>query len=55
MEAKAWCLKENKKAILRKKERAMMRAMCDQKDDCRTDGHVGVEGNYRLVSNSKWS
>ena len=27
----AWCLKENEKAILRKTERAMVRARCDQK------------------------
>ena len=26
-----WCLKENEKAILRRTERAMVRAMCDQK------------------------
>ena len=29
--SEAWCLKENEKAILRRTERAMMRAMCDQK------------------------
>ena len=34
----------------------MVRAMCGQKvDDKKTDGHVGVEGSYRPVSNSKWS
>ena len=27
----AWCLKENKKAVLRRMERAMVRAMCGQK------------------------
>ena len=27
----AWCLKENEKAILRKTESAMVRAMCVQK------------------------
>ena len=29
--SKAWCLKENEKVILRKMERAMVRAMCGQK------------------------
>ena len=29
--SETWCLKENKKAILRITERAMVRAMCDQK------------------------
>ena len=30
-ESEAWCLKKNEKAILRRTERAMMRAMCSQK------------------------
>ena len=29
--SETWCLKENEKAILRKTERAMVRAMCGQK------------------------
>ena len=29
--SEAWCLKENKKSIFRRTERAMMRAMCGQK------------------------
>ena len=29
--SETWCLKENEKSILRKMERAMVRAMCDQK------------------------
>ena len=29
--SEAWCLKENEKAILRRMERAMVRAMCRQK------------------------
>ena len=29
--SETWCLKENEKAILRRTERAMVRAMCDQK------------------------
>ena len=31
MEAEAWCLKENEKAILRKIESGMVKAMCSQK------------------------
>ena len=30
-ESETWCLKENEKVILRRTERAMMRAMCSQK------------------------
>ena len=30
-ESKTWCLKENKKGILRRMERAKVRAMCGQK------------------------
>ena len=30
-ESETWCPKENEKAILRRTERAMVRAMCDQK------------------------
>ena len=29
--SETWCLKENEKAILRRMERAMVRAMCGQK------------------------
>ena len=29
--SETWCLKENEKAILRRTERAMVRAMCGQK------------------------
>ena len=29
--SEAWCLQENEKAILRRTERAMVRAMCGQK------------------------
>ena len=29
--SETWCLKENEKAILRRAERAMVRAMCGQK------------------------
>ena len=47
--SETWCL-------LRRTERAMVRAMCSQKVvDRKTDGYVGVEGNYRPVSNSEWS
>ena len=30
-ESKAWCFKENEKAILRRAERAMVKAMCGQR------------------------
>ena len=58
--SETWCLKENEKAILRRTERAMVRAMCGQKvvDWKTTEEQMdmfGVEGNYRPVSNSKWS
>ena len=55
----AWCLKENEIAILRRTERAMVRAMFGQKvvDSKTTEEQINmlgwVEGNYRLVSNSK--
>ena len=29
--SETWCIKENEKAILKRKERAMVRAMCGQK------------------------
>ena len=32
-ESEAWCVNENKKAIIEKTEKAMVRAMCHQKDD----------------------
>ena len=40
----AWCLKENKKAILRRTERAMVRAMCGQKvvDRKTTEEHMDM-------------
>ena len=54
--SETWCLKENEKAILRRTERAVVRSQSGrQKEDGRTDGYVGVEGNYRPVSNSEWS
>ena len=58
--SEAWCLKENEKAILRRTERAIVRAMCGQKVVCqkydrRKDGHVGVEENYRPVGSNEWS
>ena len=46
--SETWCLKENEKAILRRTERAMVRAMCGQKVVDRK-----VKGNYRPVSNSE--
>ena len=51
-------LKDNEKAILRRMERTVVRAMCGQKViDRRTTeeqmDRFGVEGNCRSVSNSK--
>ena len=54
----AWCSKKNEKVILRRTERAMVRAMCGQKvvDSKTTEEQINmlgwVEGNYRPVSNS---
>ena len=44
--SKTWCLKENKKAILRRTERAMVRAMCGQKvvDSKTTEEQMDVLG-----------
>ena len=58
--SKAWYLKENKKAILRRMKRAMVRPMCGQKvvNKKMTEEHMDMfraEGNYRSISNSKWS
>ena len=58
--SETWYLKENEKAILRRMERAMVRAMCGQKVVNKKTtkeqiGHVCVEGNYRQVSNHEWS
>ena len=44
--SEAWCLKENEKAILRKTERAMVRATCGQKvvDRKTTEEQMGMLG-----------
>ena len=44
--SETWCLKENKKAILRKTERVMVRAICGQKvvDRKTTDEQMGMLG-----------
>ena len=58
--SEAWCFKENEKAILRRTERAMVRAMCGQKVVNKKTAEeemdmLGVEENYRPVSNSEWN
>ena len=43
-----WCLRENEMAILRRTERAMVRAMCKtngEKEDRGTNGDVAIERN----------
>ena len=59
--SEARCSKENEKAILRRKERAMVRAMCGQKvvDRKTTEehGHVGVEktkNRLATVNGVRW-
>ena len=44
--SETWCLKENEKAILRRTERAMVRAMCDQKvvDEKTTEEQMDMLG-----------
>ena len=45
-ESEAWCLKENEKAILRRMERAMVRAMCGQRvvDRKTTEEQINILG-----------
>ena len=48
----AWCLREKEMAILRRTERAMIRAMCrvkllDQKKQRAVDGHHGHKRVFR--------
>ena len=56
-----WCLRENEIAIiLRRNERAMVRAMCraklmEKKEDRGPDGDVGIEGNSGSDGKGKWS
>ena len=56
--SEAWCLKENEKAILKRMERAMLKAMCSQKVvDRRSTKEqmdmLGVEENCRPISNGE--
>ena len=57
--SEAWCLKKNEKAILRRTERAMVRAVCGQKvvDRKTTEEQMSMLGlkETRPVSNSEWS
>ena len=50
--SEAWCLREKEMAILRRTERAMIRAMCGceairSKKQGGVDGHVGHKGVFR--------
>ena len=58
--SEAWCLKENEKAILRRTERAVVRAMCGQKVvDRKTPEEkmemLGLKETIDPVSNTEWS
>ena len=57
--SEAWCLKENEKAVFRRTERAVVKAICGQKVvDRKTTKEqmdmLGMERNYKPVSNSEW-
>ena len=46
--SEAWCLREEEMAILRRIERAMIRAMCGVKLlDRRNNGHIGHKGVFK--------
>ena len=49
--SKAWCLKENEKPILRRMERAMVRAMCSQKvvDRQMTEEQIDMLGLKEII------
>ena len=59
--SETWCLRENEMAILRRTERAMVRAMCGAKlmEKKRTErglnGVVGIEGNSGSDGKGEWS
>ena len=58
--SETWCLKENEIAVLRRNERAIVRAMCaaklmEKKEDIGPNGDVGIEGNSGSDGKSKWS
>ena len=49
--SKAWCLKKSEKAILRRMERAMVRAMCGQKvvEEKTTEEQMGILGWRKTI------
>ena len=57
--SETWCLWENEIAILRRTERAMVRAMCGaklmEKKDRGPDEDVGIERNSGSDGKGKWS
>ena len=59
--SKTWCLRENEMTILRRIERAMVKAMCGAKrmKKKRTvrgpNGVVGIEGNSGSDGKGKWT
>ena len=58
-ESETWCLKENEKAVLKRTQRAMVRAMCSQRvvDRKTTEEQMDMLGlkETRLVGSSEWS
>ena len=57
--SETWCLRENEMEILRRTERAMVRAMCGvklmEKKRLGPNGDVGIEGNSGSDGKSEWS
>ena len=59
--SETWCLRENEMEILRRTEKAMVRAMCDAKlmekikENTGPNGDIGIEGNSDSDSKSEWS
>ena len=50
-----WCLRENERAILKRTERAMVRATDVEKENRGPDGDVRIEGNRGSDGKGKWS
>ena len=57
--SETWCLRENEMAVLRRTERAMVRAMCGakrmEKKMTGPNGDVGIEGNSGSDGKGGWS
>ena len=55
--SETWCLRENEMPILRRTERAMVRAMCDAKleENRGPNVDVGIEGNNGSDGKGEWN